>query len=126
MPCELPDRFDQHARWQSRPERIGPSCHETKLTPRKYPGPTATALQGVPYDWWRERLYGSRKTRVHFAIDPTTVLACGQVYAPHRTTTAGRSLNVYFENEPGRRSAALVARLRALSLTALICCGVNQ
>jgi len=33
---------------------------------------------------------------------------------------------VYFEDEPGRRSAALVARSRALFLTASICCGMNQ
>jgi hypothetical protein len=33
---------------------------------------------------------------------------------------------VYFEDEPGRRPAALVARSRALFLTASICCGVNQ
>jgi hypothetical protein len=32
----------------------------------------------------------------------------------------------YSEDEPGRRPAALVARSRALSLTASICCGVNQ
>jgi hypothetical protein len=99
---------------------------QVAMKPNSRHGNIPARPRRVPYDWWRERLYGSRKTRVHFAIDPTTVLACGQVYAPHRTTTAGRSLNVYFENEPGRRSAALVARSRALSLTALICCGVNQ
>src|SRR5690242_2624027 len=44
-----------------------------------------------------------------------------------RARPHGRQLAyVYFEDEPGRGSAALVARSRALFLTASICCGMNQ